>query len=155
MTIFYICNDITIFRIYNRNCVKIKAWNTYAVWDIYLSVSEKGNFLARLATWFRPHVKQTTILLQTRIMSAMLGIYLPCSHLYFLKNEFPDITPPPLKIINLTNGALIFEYKIIETPKVTLNLDYFEKIRRLSYKMIKNITTIKKRKLLLISSMIT
>lgn len=41
-------------------------------------------------------------------MSAMLGIKLPCSHLNFYKKEFPDITPPPLKTINLTNSALIF-----------------------------------------------
>ena len=79
-------------------------------------------------------------------MSAMLGIKLPCSHLNFYKKEFPDITPPPLKTINLTNSALIFQNKIIETQKVTLNLDYFEKIRRLSYKMIKKYSRNKEKK---------
>ena len=79
-------------------------------------------------------------------MSAMLGIKLPCSHLYFLKNEFPDITPPPLKITNSTNDAFIFEHKIKETQKVTINLDYFEKIRRHSYKMIKKYSHSKEKK---------
>ena len=83
---------------------------------------------------------------ESKLMSAMLGIKIPCSHLYFLKNEFPVIAPPPLKITNSTNGAIIFEHEIIETQKVTINLDYFEKIRRHSYKMIKKYSHNKEKK---------
>ena len=74
---------------------------------------------------------------ESKLMSAMLGINLPCSHLYFLKNEFPEVHAPPLQLINSTNGELFFEHDITETKKITLNLDYFEKIRRHAYKMIK------------------
>ena len=74
---------------------------------------------------------------EAKLMSAMLGHKLPCSHLYFLKKTFPDLHAPSLELVNSTNGELFFEHKITETKKITLDLDYFEKIRRHAYKMIK------------------
>ena len=80
---------------------------------------------------------------EAKLMSAMLGHKLPCSHLYFLKKTFPDLHAPSHELVNSTNGELFFENKITETKKITLYLDYFEKIRRHAYKMIKKYNQIK------------
>lgn len=74
---------------------------------------------------------------ESAIMSSMLNARLPCSHLYSKGMTFPILNPPKLDMVNLFKGELFFEYSIIESKKVVITFDYYDKIRRYVYKMIK------------------
>lgn len=74
---------------------------------------------------------------ESAIMSSILNARLPCSHLYSKGMTFPILNPPKLDMVNLFKGELFFEYSIIESKKVVITFDYYDKIRRYVYKMIK------------------
>lgn len=74
---------------------------------------------------------------QSILMSSMMDIHLPCSHLYHIGEKFPSIQTPELDLKNTFLGNLVFEYKINTKPKIQINVDYYSKIRSYVYKMIK------------------
>lgn len=74
------------------------------------------------------------------LLSSMLSIQLPCSHLIFLGASFPEIEVQDLDMNNSTKGELIIEHNYVKSEKVELNNDYFANIRKYAYKIIKRYT---------------
>lgn len=83
---------------------------------------------------------------ESAIISSMLNARLLCSHLYSKGMTFPILNTPKLDMVNLFKGELFFEYSIIESKKVVITFDYYDKIRRYVYKMIKRYSHNKKKK---------
>ena len=71
------------------------------------------------------------------LLSSMLEVQLPCSHLIYLGASFPEIEVQNLDMNNSTKGELIIEYNYVESNNVELNNDYFAKTRKYAYKIIK------------------
>ncbi len=74
---------------------------------------------------------------QSNLMSSMMDIHLPCSHLYYLGEKFPSIVTPVIGFKNTFLGELVFEYNINTKHKIQINVDYYSRIRTYVYKMIK------------------
>ncbi|KAK8897476.1 hypothetical protein M9Y10_015429 [Tritrichomonas musculus] len=71
------------------------------------------------------------------LLSSMLEVKLPCSHLIYLGASFPEIEVQNLDMNNSTKGELVIEYNYVESNNVELNNDYSAKIRKYAYKIIK------------------
>ena len=74
---------------------------------------------------------------ESKLLSEMLGVVLPCSHLRSLGMEFPDICPPQIVFKNSTGGDLFVEFKYYESEEIQVSFSYFDKIRVYVYKIIK------------------
>ena len=73
---------------------------------------------------------------QSILMSSMMDIHLPCSHLYYLGEKFPSIVTPVIGFKNNFLGELVFEYNINTKHKIQIDVDYYSRIRTYVYKMI-------------------
>lgn len=74
---------------------------------------------------------------ESTLMSAMLGIPLPCSHLYSKGKTFPNLQQPKLNMVNLFKSELFFEYTELPSKKIEVNADYYDRVRKYVYKTIK------------------
>lgn len=71
------------------------------------------------------------------LISAMLGVNLPCSHLLFLGMDFPKLEPIKLNVNDIILDKLKFDYDIIDSHQIETNYDYFEKVRKYASKVIR------------------
>ena len=110
---------------YSRNKRKIKRLVKSIPEDV------KQSMIKHYETSFE---SQTCKYSESRLISQMMDTTIPCSHLYSLGVEFPKITPPKPVFHNITNGDLIYEYNINNSPQITINSDYLTKVRRYVYK---------------------
>ena len=73
------------------------------------------------------------------LISSMLGVNLPCSHLFFLGMEFPKLEAPNLNLddIDINTRKLIYKWDFVDSHKVETNDDYFQKVRQYTSKVIR------------------
>lgn len=71
------------------------------------------------------------------LISSMIGVQLPCSHLHYLGIDFPKVTPPKISMINQTNGELIIEYDFKTSENVQTNSSYYTKMHKYVISTIK------------------
>lgn len=74
---------------------------------------------------------------ESRLISSMMDTKIPCSHLFFLGDDFPKIEAPKINIHNCTNGELFYQYNINSTPRVQIDASYITKTRKYVCKVIK------------------
>lgn len=74
---------------------------------------------------------------ETNLLSSMLQISLPCSHLRFCGIDFPHIDVPEIYLTNESNQELLFEYDILNSELIQADHDYFSSIRKFVSRIIK------------------
>ena len=96
------------------------------------------NIMQNMIRSYKTDITSETCLCgESVLISSMLQIKLPCSHLYFLGMQFPKFDVPKLEIEYVTNGEVFVEYEIVKSQKVETNCDYYDKIRLYTLKIIK------------------
>lgn len=77
---------------------------------------------------------------ESDLISSMLEIDLPCSHLFYLGMQFPKIEPPQINLENITKGELFIEFNFVQSQSVLISNDYYNSIRKYVTKIIKRFT---------------
>lgn len=67
---------------------------------------------------------------ETNLLSSMLQISLPCSHLRFRGIDFPYIDVPEIDLTNESNQEQLFEYEILNSELIQADHNYFSSIRK-------------------------
>ena len=83
---------------------------------------------------------------EASLISAMLEMPIPCSHLHYLKIEFPDILPPKVSLENKFNGELFYEYKLHKSKRIPIDQNYYTKIKKYAVNTIRRFSHNKNQK---------
>ena len=79
------------------------------------------------------------------LMSSMLDVQIPCSHLHHLGMPFPEITPPIIDLTKSIDGYLLDEVIIVDSIPIEYNNDYYSKVREYVFKEIRRYSHCKKK----------
>ena len=73
---------------------------------------------------------QTCTCGESALISSMLEVKIPCTHLVKMNVQFPEIQPPKILFENRFQKELFYEYEIHESKEVTVDSNYYSRIRK-------------------------
>lgn len=82
------------------------------------------------------------------LLSSMFKKSIPCSHLFYMGVQFPDLSAPDLNLINSIKGELVVEYNFVKSEQINLNVDYYSNIKKHAVKIIQKYSHFKKDKII-------